>query len=288
MTTQAKRARPSAHYRVLRSVDNRAVRVRLTAPAAGEICPLTVSLVSEDELDFVPGATFLEASPLLKQATLPCGHAFGALSLLYHFARRNMLCPCCRRGPSSPIDAKYIPKHLRPAIVARVAKELQQDQAEQISEDLALATQDAAHRPWAALVERVQMSVYPHINLGDLPFVSFEFQLNSDHILPDPVGSFGHTIIFGLSSDDSRTISSHLRDLAVTQISLVVHARSLTDRVVELARTDSFDILCPAGGCRTVDAGASHFLVSPRTGDLVGFAAVKWTAPACLLHSLLQ
>ena len=261
-------------------MDNRAIRVRLTVPAPDEVCPLTVAPVSEDELDFLPGRTFLETLPLVKQATLPCGHVFGALSILYHFARQNMLCPCCRRGSPSPINAKYIPKHLRPAIVARVTTEVQQERAEQISEDLAVATNGESPPSWATLVGRVQMSVYPYINFGDLPFVGFEFPLNSDRV-------FASSVVFELSEDDSRTISSHLRDLAVTQISLVVHARSVTDRVVELARTDTFDILCcTPDGSRTVDGGVSHFSV--LQANPIGFAAVKWTAPVGLLRSLFQ
>ena len=281
--------KPRVHFRVLKSADGKAVRIRLSVPAADEMCPLTLSLVSEDALDFLPGMTFLETFPLVTQITLPCGHVFGALSLVYHFARQNMLCPCCRRGAASPINAKYIPRHLRPAIVARVAQELQQDKAEQISEDLELAAQDVAPSPWVVLVDRVQMSVYPHINLQDIPFVSFEYQLSSDHILPTPFSAdfLVPPVVFELSPDDSGTLSSRLRDLAVTQISLVVHARSVTDRVVELARTDAFDIDgTPCGRRRTVDGGTSHFSV--LSGDPVGFAALQWTAPMTLFHSLLQ
>jgi hypothetical protein len=270
------------YYRVLKSVDNKAIRVRLTVPAPDETCPLTFSPVSEDELDFLPGLTFFEASPLVRQLTLPCGHTFGALNLLYHFARRNMLCPCCRRGAPSPINPKYIPKHLRPAIVARVTNEAQQERAEQINEDMALVAQDAAQSPWFTLVDRVQMSVYP----VDFPFVSFEYQLAPGFVLAPPAASLSPPIVFELSLDDSRTISSRLRDLAVTHVSLVVHARSVTDRVVELARTDEFDILAAPGADRIVDSGASHFSVAPEEAG--GVPALKWTTPAAVLHALLQ
>ena len=270
------------HYRVLKSVDNKAIRVRLAVPAPDELCPLTFSPVSEDELDFLPGLTFLEASPLVRQLTLPCGHVFGALNLLYHFARRNMLCPCCRRGVPTQINARYIPKHLRAAIVARVAGEVQQERTEQINEDMALVTQEAAHSPWFTLVDRVQMSVYP----TDLPFVSFEYQLAPGFILSASAAPLSPPVVFELSLDDSVAIGSHLRDLAVTHVSLVVHARSVTDRVVELARTDEFDILGAPGAARVVDGGASHFSVAPA--GLGGLSAVKWTAPATLLHALLQ
>lgn len=283
----------TVHYRVLKSVDSKAIRVRLAVPPPAETCPLTMSPIADDELDFIPGGSFLQTLPLVKQITLPCGHVFGALNILYHFARRNMLCPCCRRGSASPIDAKYIPKHLRPAIVARVAHETRQEHAEQIGGDWALASQDLPSSAWITLVDRVQISVYPHIGLGDFPFAGFEFQLNSEHILPTPSvpvlqSPFAPPIVFELSSDDSRLISSHLRDLAVTQISLVVHARSLTDRVVELARTDAFDIDGAPGG-RTVDGGVSHFAVrqTPPT-EPFGLDALKWVAPMDLFHSLLQ
>jgi hypothetical protein len=73
--------------------------VRLEAPAPGEECPLTLSPIAEDSLEFLqPTTAYLTAFPAYKKMTLPCGHGFGALSILYHFARRNMLCPCCRRG----------------------------------------------------------------------------------------------------------------------------------------------------------------------------------------------
>jgi hypothetical protein len=43
---------------------------------------------------------------------LPCGHAFGALNLVFHFCQSKMVCPLCRSGCSSPMDARRLPDHM--------------------------------------------------------------------------------------------------------------------------------------------------------------------------------
>lgn len=116
--------------------NGRLLQVTLEVPAPDEECPLTLGPIAEDTLDFLlPTTTWFTAFPSVKKIALPCGHSFGALSLLYHFARRKMLCPCCRAGLDSPLTILSIPAHFRQTFSAKVSKELRADSAEQSAEN---------------------------------------------------------------------------------------------------------------------------------------------------------
>ena len=86
----------------------------LSAPGKDEECPLSLDLISNDSLEFLPSrSSYLKDHPTYRKATLPCGHSFGALNLLYHQAKSNMMCPCCRAGPKGRLSPSSIPSHLK-------------------------------------------------------------------------------------------------------------------------------------------------------------------------------
>jgi hypothetical protein len=119
--------------------NGRQIGVCLEVPGPDEECPLTLSPMSEDCLDFLqPTTTWFSAFPSVRKMTLPCGHSFGALNLLYHFARRNMLCPCCRAGLNSPLTIQSVPAHFRMIFSSKVSSELSADN-EEVSSDNARA-----------------------------------------------------------------------------------------------------------------------------------------------------
>ncbi len=137
-----KRFRPAGppFHEILYGQNGRKIRVRLEVPKQDEECPLTLSPIAEDALDFLSeGARWYPAFPDVKKLQLPCGHSFGALNILYHFARRNMLCPCCRAGVSSRLTLPCIPLNLRQTLSARVKAEVDRDEEEQIAADAAVA-----------------------------------------------------------------------------------------------------------------------------------------------------
>jgi hypothetical protein len=137
----AKRYRPPGppFHEKLYSQSGRIFRVRLEVPQEGEECPLTLSPMAEDTLDFLrPETTYFAAFPAVKKMVLPCGHGFGALQCLYHLSRRNMLCPCCRRGVDSRLSLFCMPAHLRGALSHKVSEELRADNREAV-EDNAMA-----------------------------------------------------------------------------------------------------------------------------------------------------
>jgi hypothetical protein len=141
-TKSGKRYRPPGppFYDKLYGGSGRHLAVTLEEPSAGEVCPLTLSPIADDCLDFLSdGATWFTAFPAVKKMVLPCGHSFGALSLLYHFARRNMRCPCCRAGLDSQVQLACVPAHLRLTFSAKVDEERAREDEEQEEADARVA-----------------------------------------------------------------------------------------------------------------------------------------------------
>ena len=96
---------------------NEKLRVVLSKPKANEECPITMSPMQEDSLDFLPDQSFFPNLPHLKKIQLPCGHSFGTMNLLYYFSRNNTMCPNCRAGFPSSLSPACVPCHL---VVVRI------------------------------------------------------------------------------------------------------------------------------------------------------------------------
>jgi hypothetical protein len=148
---------------VLYAQSGRKLDVKLEVPTADEECPLTLSPMVDDALECLqPTTTYLTAFPDVKKMVLPCGHSFGALNILYHFLRRNMLCPCCRAGINSRLSSRSVPSSFSKTLLAKVQGELQADSEEQIESD---------HRAASSLVSTDDS---PLIYVIDLRFISHE------------------------------------------------------------------------------------------------------------------
>ena len=95
--------------------------VKISAPDNDEEeCPLTLEPIATSELELLQGLSFIPERPLWRKMTLPCGHAFSALPMLYHMCKNNMLCPCCRSGDPGSIGIESVPSHLRSLIVHHI------------------------------------------------------------------------------------------------------------------------------------------------------------------------
>lgn len=95
------------------SEDPKSLDVVLEEACDGEMCPLTLEAIRDDELDFMLKASFLERFPNHKKMTLPCGHSFGAMSITLCFCENSLICPCCRRGIPDAVDIDLLPEHIR-------------------------------------------------------------------------------------------------------------------------------------------------------------------------------
>ena len=96
--------------------------VAMLSPASPqEECPLTLEPIATSRLPFLPDCAFLDHLPHYTKLTLPCGHGFSAVPLIYHMCKNNMLCPICRAGSNLPADTQCIPAHFREPMAAQIA-----------------------------------------------------------------------------------------------------------------------------------------------------------------------
>ena len=126
----------------------------LSAPSEEEECPLSMDKITQDGLGFLEtfskstgsadwnqsATVFYRQAPTLRKLTMPCGHSFGALHLVYNFALNNMLCPCCRSGVTTRLRLSSLPGHLHKALrdVTRAARECRQREEEEENRLVAL------------------------------------------------------------------------------------------------------------------------------------------------------
>lgn len=112
-------AKPSRHT----------IQATLSIPADDEECPLTLDPIATSQLPCLPGTPFLQDRPLHTKLTLPCGHSFSAMTLVYAFCKNNMTCPCCRAGEEVRADTFCLPAHFRMQIKAHIQQTLEAEQA---------------------------------------------------------------------------------------------------------------------------------------------------------------
>jgi hypothetical protein len=96
------------------------IQVTLSIPEDEE-CPLTLESIEESKLPCLD-APFILDRPLHKMLTLPCGHKFSAMTLIYSFCKNNMKCPCCRAGKEVQADTGCLPIHIK----SRMKEHIQQ------------------------------------------------------------------------------------------------------------------------------------------------------------------
>lgn len=221
-----KRFRPCGppFHEVLYGQSGRSLRVKLDEPEDGQECPLTLAPVAEDRLECLSEqARWYPAFPDVKRATLSCGHSFGALNILYHFARRNMRCPCCRAGFDSRLTISCIPPNFRQTLSSKVQDELRADRSEQIEVDEALAR--------SAVVVEVEMTFIRVQDVTNRSAMSLRAKFEGDPGTPaytievpmEHSGIGGQASLFLEHGTFSSHIESQLRDPSVRKVTLSVH-----------------------------------------------------------------
>ena len=320
MQPPAKRHRPAAppYHRVLKAVGGQRLRVRLAAATDADMCPLTMGPASEDELDFLPGATYLPSLPHIRLMTLPCQHSFGAMSLLYHFAMHNMLCPCCRRGVGGRIAASSIPAHVRAPLMQRVEAAARLERQEQAEADASTAQLlgreggevvaqllvraggtlqvgviliNLVEDAWATpqeLLAGVALSVLVHT--GDdagPPHLCLEYRLVTSEDLdsrwPPPTD---RPIRFEMPLAEQHRLVAQLADTGARRISLIAHAPCVSGRNIMLAQSDPLPVRLPEGVPHEVHLGTSRFCMHPRHGS-DALSHIVWEAEARTFDPLM-
>ena len=294
---------------LVRSMGGQSLSLDLTEPGPDEECSITLEKIGEYRLAFVPatgGGGAVKDKPQLTKATLPCGHGFNAMALLYHFAQNSMTCPCCRTGHTGVRMAEpSIPAHVRRHFLRQLDKVRLEERQEQVQSDALAAAhllerevnnnsndasssgQDGRGFELFLRVNRVVLILYAYESVDSLAPLSVQE-------LPLSSSPTQETLLTFASS------GFYLRQLAVnlqflpqraTTFEAVVATRNLFDGAMELHRSMRFQpgVMGEGGavpGATQVEGVEMRveMLAGTRAGEISKFT---WAIPKATLAHLL-
>jgi hypothetical protein len=156
-----------------------------------------VQNINSARLEFVPEPLhhIFSGNPALRKATLPCGHAFAALPLAYHYLKNSMRCPVCRSGEDNSLNARSIPVHVRKLLTTRVhetvSREMIQQRQEEHTESMASIRRILAEQvDTQQLLQVFTARRYP-------PAVDVNFQIYTNSEIPDYSMRLGMRLSYG-------------------------------------------------------------------------------------------
>ena len=182
---------------------NKSIQLSLTEPAADEECNIGLEPIAEYRLPFMPADASLsvtEGQRALTKASLPCGHGFNALALLYHFTKNSMTCPFCRAGHAKVLMSEQsIPLSVRAHFTAHLAAMRAEENKEQTEMDAIEATrvmeQEVRRSNGFLPLTRVVLLLFAYDSSGADPMLALELPLTSSLSLGTLVfASFGYSV----------------------------------------------------------------------------------------------
>jgi hypothetical protein len=272
------------------------VRLELSEPQPGEECCIVMEPIAEHRVEWLPdpggpqpGA--IQGREALTKATLPCGHGFHALALLYHFAKNEMTCPCCRQGHGREQMAwSSIPAHVRPPMEARLARVLMEEREEQVESDAQAV---------ARLLER-EVNVMHFDFMPPQPdrqvLILFAYTA-MDSLVPPLVQEIGLSVTgdeealhFSSSGSSVQELNRNLRVLPVNvrAFELVVATRMVFYGVLSLARSRRFELPPDGGALEVPCAEPAGLSMQVQARGVTEFGAVRLRLPRQRLQSLVQ
>ena len=121
----------------------KSMTLKMSEPSPGEECSIGMEPIADYKLSFMPPdekGFVMQSLPQLTKASLPCGHGFNAIALLYHFAKNSMTCPYCRSGhPNEQMSLQSVPAHIRGYFSAHLEGTLANENRERIAADAVAA-----------------------------------------------------------------------------------------------------------------------------------------------------
>lgn len=163
----------------------------LSIPSDEDECPLTLESIAESKLTCLPNISFLPDRPLHSKLTLPCGHSFSAMTLVYSFCKNTMTCPCCRAGNEVQADTCCLPIHFRSQLKARIQDTLEterrQDESSEYREVMESFSMIGVTIPYEVLGSNGNLSLVA--NFYDIPV-----GVSSLRETPRPIFSFSNIV----------------------------------------------------------------------------------------------
>jgi hypothetical protein len=274
-----------------------AMRLALSEPQPDEECCIAMEPILEHRVEWMPLEGVepqpgpLLSQPSLRKATLPCGHGFHAVALLYHFAKNEMVCPCCRQGMAGKqVATASLPPHLRAPIECRLETVLRSERAEQVESDTEavarLLEQEVPvdYYPLDLALNRQVLILFAYPGMSSLvPPLVQEIPLSSSHSRD--------TLAFSSSGSSVRDLNRNLRlmPVSVRAFELVVAMRTRHHGVLSIVRSVRFEH-GPAGLVPCVE-GVEGVELHSQTEDMgshVEFFRVSLRMPRALLHESIM
>lgn len=194
-------------------------KVKLSVPEPNEECPLSLCPIQEDMLEWLPNITFSKKHTAFKKMTLSCDHSFGAMTLLYHFARNSLQCPLCRKGNFGRLDIKCVPVHFRRAFQKRIKSsdtEAEQEAAEEDAQVAANLFLDYV-RNLDNMISNVYLTVCAISDSEVVEFFEIRMMFVARAVIQNNLHEYD-TFHFTLMPPARRAVVSNLEDLNMNRI----------------------------------------------------------------------
>lgn len=272
---------------------NKTIVMSMSEPAPEEECTITLEPIVDYRLPFLPDGhqSVIESQPTLTKASLPCGHGFNALALLYHFAKNSMTCPICRAGHAKAVVTEQsVPVHLRKHFSKHLASLRTEESHEQIAADALAAahaleqevsrqnsgfmpmtrivlilyafdTMDVYSNHGSSMVEPIlalELPLTSSLNLGTLAFESYGYSLGqlNLNLLRLPIRPRGFEIGIGIQS--------------------MLHGNMLLFRTVRFPATGALHRVVFARDVQPSEPMAVEVLTMEGVEDLNVFYSLRW------------
>ena len=176
----------------------------MSVPAPDEECGIGLVPIAEYRLPFMPPdhkGSVIEGQPTLTKASLPCGHGFNAMALLYHFAKNSMTCPFCRAGhDKEQMGEQSIPPHIRTWFSRHLEGARADESRDQIAIDAIAAArilEQEVRINVSMPTTRVVLLLYPYASMDNSvePTLAMELPLTSSLTLDTlAFASYGYSL----------------------------------------------------------------------------------------------
>lgn len=276
---------------------SKTLQLTLSEPAPDEECSIALEPILDYRLPFLPDDShiILTTQPALMKASLPCGHGFNALALLYHFAKNSMTCPICRAGHAKTVMTEQsIPIHVRKHFSKHLATLRSEESHEQIRADALTAAhvleQEVSRRNNAGFMPmtRIVLILYafdtldvysgPGMTLVE-PILALELPLTSS-LAMDTLAfeSFGYSLA-QLNLNLLR-LPTRPRGFEIgVGIQSLLHGNMLLFKTVRFPATGHYHRVVFAQHAQPTEPLAVEILTMPGVEDFNVFYRLRWIVP---------
>jgi hypothetical protein len=256
------------------------------------ICPIGMEGFDQCVLEHDPTACFLDsARSHLCAGLLPCGHRFGVMTIVSHFAMSDLRCPICRAGVTARLDIGSLPRHLQAGLTERVLLSDKEELRAQTESD----RQDVLHMFTSDSDDLLNMFMTPDINVTMYYFEGPQ-QIGTLEFRMQPVNEQEYEI----SATEVGRITQALTASGAATMRMTIHSRSFLNTMLRLSDTALVtvaNIFIATNGdsllqtdipCITVLNSTDVLRMGRSSLSSSEITSVRWTSGRNIYHRLMS